>query len=50
MNMVRLTELDCLRILAPLASPDTRKYVHQAMLEVKSGKKNVVIKKFRKAG
>jgi hypothetical protein len=42
-------ELECLRLLAPLASPDTRRHVHQAMLEVKAGRKGVKVKRFKLA-
>lgn len=43
---VIFNELDCLRVLAPLASPDTRIYVHEAMLKVKAGEKGVSLPKF----
>lgn len=46
MKKTEMTELDCLRILAPLASPDTRRYVHETMLRVKKGERNVPIKRF----
>lgn len=42
----QISQMDCLRFLAPLASPDTRRYVHEAMVRVKAGEKNVVPERF----
>lgn len=47
--MIYLSQMDCLRLLAPIASPDTRIYVHEAMKRVKAGEKNVVLEKFTTA-